>query len=644
MVYLMGQLELKEYTMKELKIEGLSKTYGTKTLLDKIDWSIRTGQRIGLIGPNGTGKSSLLKVIAGLDNYDDGQMIKPNQYTIAYLDQNPALNNEKTILETVYDSKAEDVRLLLRYEQVRTQLEASPEDESLLKQLTQLSEEMTLKEVWDVEVRAKAILTQLGLNDLSRIVGSCSGGEQKRIGIAQVLIESPDLLILDEPTNHLDVKSVQWLEKYLANYQGALLLVTHDRYFLERSVNRIVELRFGKLTEYEGNYETYLTKRAEQAEINQKMQDKQDKLFQQELAWMRKGAKARTTKQQARIDRFHDLKSDIANRDKAADGIEFNFQQQRIGNRIIEMEKVDISINGQKVINNYTKSFIKGERIGIIGRNGVGKTTFFNTLAGMHPIDEGSYEMGQTVRLAYYRQLDQDLPGDMRVLAFLTKIADNFKREDGSLMSASQLLEQFNFPRNTHGTEIQYLSGGERRRLYLLSLLIQEPNVLLLDEPTNDLDIDTLTVLEDYLATFEGVVFVVSHDRYFLDKTVDQLLDIKGDGAFELSWGNYSDYLSRIDSEEKPKITKEIKESESSNETTPKNNKTRRMSYHEKKEWEALPKQIEALEQRLEEIPDEMAKHPSDMGRLIDLQRELDEKEALLMEYYERQEVLSKLV
>ncbi|NEW65367.1 ABC-F family ATP-binding cassette domain-containing protein [Tuanshanicoccus yangjingiae] len=625
--------------MKELKITQLSKTYGTKVLLEQIDWAIRTGQRVGLIGPNGTGKSSFLKVLAGIDNYDTGEITKPNDYTIAYLDQNPQLEPTKTILETVYDSQAKDIQLLLQYEQLRTQLEADPTNNTLLTRFTKMSDEMTLHNVWDVEVRAKSILSQLGLVDLTRIVGECSGGEQKRIGIAQVLIEQPDLLILDEPTNHLDVKSVQWLEKYLANYQGALLLVTHDRYFLERSVNHIVELRFGKLTAYEGNYETYLTKRAEQAEIQQRTQEKQDKLFQQELAWMRKGAKARTTKQQARIDRFHDLKSTIASRNQEVDGIEFNFQQQRIGNRIIDMENVSVSINNQSVIRDFTKNFVKGERIGIIGENGVGKTTFLNTIAGMHSIDSGTYEMGQTVRLAYYRQLDQDLPGDVRVLAYLTKIADNFKREDGSLVSASQLLEQFNFPRNTHGSEIRTLSGGERRRLYLLSLLIQQPNVLLLDEPTNDLDIDTLTVLEDYLATFEGVVVVVSHDRYFLDKTVDQLLDIQGQGAYTVSWGNYSDYLERAESQpvEKAKPVVE-KSAEPEKVSVP----AKKLSYHEKKEWAELPNKITKLEVRLEEIQAEMNKPSSDAGKLMDLQRELEEKEEALMALYERQEELAE--
>ena len=397
--------------MKELTIENLHKTYGTKTLLAGIDFMIRTGDRVGLIGPNGTGKSSFLKVIAGLDNYDDGLMKHPNQYSIAYLDQNPEFNEAKSILETVYDSNAPQIQLVLNYENIRIELEADPMNERLQTNFTRITDEMNAKEGWDVEVRARTILSQLGLNDLSRSIASCSGGERKRIGIAQVLIAEPDLLILDEPTNHLDVQSIQWLEKYLATYKGALLLVTHDRYFLERVVNKIIELKHGHLTAYEGNYETYLEKKADLEAQTARHQEKQDSLFKSELAWMRKGAKARTTKQQARIERFNDLKQNIQKRDVDADGFQFEFEQQRIGSRIMELEEVSVKIADINVIDNFTKSFVKGERIGIIGENGVGKSTLMNTLAGLHPIASGTYEIGQTVRLAYYRQLDQDLPG-----------------------------------------------------------------------------------------------------------------------------------------------------------------------------------------------------------------------------------------
>lgn len=629
--------------MKELTIENLHKTYGTKTLLAGIDFMIRTGDRVGLIGPNGTGKSSFLKVIAGLDNYDDGLIKHPNQYSIAYLDQNPEFDEVKSILETVYDSNAPQIQLVLNYENIRIELEADPMNERLQTNFTRITDEMNAKEGWDVEVRARTILSQLGLNDLSRSIASCSGGERKRIGIAQVLIAEPDLLILDEPTNHLDVQSIQWLEKYLATYKGALLLVTHDRYFLERVVNKIIELKHGHLTAYEGNYETYLEKKADLEAQTARHQEKQDSLFKSELAWMRKGAKARTTKQQARIERFNDLKQNIQKRDVDADGFQFEFEQQRIGSRIMELEEVSVKIADINVIDNFTKSFVKGERIGIIGENGVGKSTLMNTLAGLHPIASGTYEIGQTVRLAYYRQLDQDLPGETRVLSYLTKIADDFPMPDGTKANASQLLEQFNFPRVTHGQEIKHLSGGERRRLYLLSLLVQQPNVLILDEPTNDLDIDTLTVLEDYVDRFEGVVLIVSHDRYFLDKTVDQLLELTGNGQFELSWGNYSDYLAKQDqlaAQQKAAVVEKPVEKITQVENT---EKAKRMTYQEKKEWATILDDIEKAEQRIEGIQIEMNSITSDAVRLIELQEELDSLDEALLNYYERYEYLSEL-
>lgn len=618
--------------MKELKIEQLSKTYGTKTLLSNIDWSIRTGDLVGLIGPNGTGKSSLLKVIAGLDNYDAGTITKPNQYSIAYLAQDPQLDPNKSILEAVYDSKAQQIQVLLQYEQSRNELELDPQNESKLNIFTSLSDRMTQDNVWEIEIKAKSILSQLGLSDLTKMVGDCSGGEQKRIALAQVLIESPDLLILDEPTNHLDIRSIQWLETYLRGYQGALLLVTHDRYFLERSVNQIVELRNGFLRTYDGNYQAYLDKRLIESQLQVKMEDKQDKLFKQELAWMRTGAKARTTKQQARIDRFNDLKDTISGRVDDPNDLEFSFNQQRIGNRVLDFENTTVSIGNQIIVNNFTRSFVAGDRLGLIGPNGIGKSTFLNTIAGLHPIQSGIFQMGQTVKLAYYRQLDQDLPGDVRVLEYLTKIADNFKREDGSLVSAAVMLERFNFPRHSHGSLISTLSGGEKRRLYLLTLLIQEPNVLLLDEPTNDLDIDTLNVLEDYLESFEGVVIVVSHDRYFLDKTVDLLLVLKGQGDYDFVWSTYSQYLANQATHKQEKTI-----NEKVNTKVRQNNKPR-LTYQEQKEFDALAGNIESTESRIDQIQVEMNQHGADIGRLMDLQKELDQLEEQLMQYYERQE------
>ena len=622
--------------MKTLAVTGLEKTYGTKTLLAGIDFAIRTGDRIGLIGPNGTGKSSFLKVLADQTDYDQGMIDKPKDYRIAYLAQNPDLDPNQTILDTVFAGDTPELKLLHDYEVANLALLSDPDNSQLQETFQTITEAMNQADAWQIEVKAKTVLTQLGLVNLNQRVGDCSGGEQKRIGIAQVLIAEPDLLILDEPTNHLDINSVQWLEKYLASYKGALLLVTHDRYFLERTVNKIVELRHGRFREYSGNYQAYLEKKATELALEERMQDKQDKLYQAELAWMRKGAKARTTKQQARIERFDQLKGEIASRQDSQETSGFEFDQQRIGNQVIELEQARIEVGQQVVVQDYTKHFTKGERIGLIGANGVGKTTFLNTLAGYHNLAAGTLKLGQTVRLAYYRQLDQDLPGDMRILAYLTQIADNFVSPDGRTKSAAQMLEQFNFPRVSHGSSISSLSGGEKRRLYLLSLLIQEPNVLFLDEPTNDLDIDTLTVLEDYLAQFEGLVVVVSHDRYFLDKTVDQYLILEGQGAYTTYWGSYSDYLAKEQTApEKEKLA-----------PAPSNKPKReqkKLSYQEKKEWAGIEAAIEAAENRLNQIQEDMEANSQDAGRLMSLQEELEATEAHLYHLYERYDYLSEL-
>ena len=622
--------------MKTLAVTGLEKTYGTKTLLAGIDFAIRTGDRIGLIGPNGTGKSSFLKVLADQTDYDQGTIDKPKDYRIAYLAQNPELDPNQTILDTVFAGDTPELKLLHDYEAANLALLSDPHNGKLQEAFQSITEAMNQADAWQIEVKAKTVLTQLGLVNLNQRVGDCSGGEQKRIGIAQVLIAEPDLLILDEPTNHLDVNSVQWLEKYLASYKGALLLVTHDRYFLERTVNKIVELRHGRFREYSGNYQAYLEKKATELALEERMQDKQDKLYQAELAWMRKGAKARTTKQQARIERFDQLKEDIAARQDSLEASGFEFDQQRIGNQVIELEQARIEVGQQVVIQDYTKHFTKGERIGLIGANGVGKTTFLNTLAGYHDLAAGTLKLGQTVRLAYYRQLDQDLPGDMRILSYLTQIADNFVSPDGRTKSAAQMLEQFNFPRVNHGSTISSLSGGEKRRLYLLSLLIQEPNVLFLDEPTNDLDIDTLTVLEDYLAQFEGLVVVVSHDRYFLDKTVDQYLILEGQGAYTTYWGSYSDYLAKEQTApEKEKIAPATS-------NKPKREQ-KKLSYEEKKEWAGIEAAIEDAENRLNQIQEDMEANSQDAGQLMSLQEELEATEAHLYNLYERYDYLSEL-
>ena len=629
--------------MKELKIEKLSKSYGIKTLIDQVDFAVRTGDRIGLIGPNGTGKSTFLKVIAGIESYDAGEISKPNQYTIAYLGQKNHLNPDLTIRETVYQSKDPLIQLLLEYQSAQVALEKDPQNPKLQDRLTHLGEAMTHQGAWEIEVKAKTILSQLQITDLDQKLGQCSGGQQKRVALAQVLMTQADLLILDEPTNHLDIDSILWLEKFLANYPGALLIVTHDRYFLERSVNKIVELSNGRIREYEGNYEAYLTQKSEQDAIEARTAHKRQRFYERELAWMRQGAQARSTKQQARVDRFHELKDQLAQKQTPQADLSMDFGQQRMGNQVLELDGVDLRVADHQIIKDFTKTFVKGDRLGVVGANGVGKSSFLNLLAGYLTLDAGEYRIGQTVSIAYYRQLDQDLPHDMRVLAYLTQLADQFKRPDGSKVSASLLLEQFNFAKESHGLLIGQLSGGERRRLYLLTLLVQEPNVLLLDEPTNDLDIQTLSSLEEYLESFQGLVIIVSHDRYFLDKTVDQILELQGQGQSQFFWGNYSDFLAKksSNSSNDKASSKAVTEKDLSQPQA--TSKKQRMTYHEKKEWQVLPQAIEKCEQKIEEVEDLMQEAGSDADRLMDLQTELEETEAQLLEYYERYDYLSDL-
>lgn len=635
--------------MKELVVENLHKTYGIKNLLSGVNFSIREGERVGLIGPNGTGKSSFLKILAGKDTYDQGDISQPNQYTIAYLSQNPEFDRQQSILQAVYQSKNPLVQLNLSYQEVVEALEANPDDPGLFKRFNHLSERMTLENAWDIDVRAKTILNQLGLKQLNRPLEGLSGGEFKRIGLAQVLISEPDLLILDEPTNHLDIPAIEWLEKYLAAYKGALLLVTHDRYFLDRVVNKIIELRHGHFTEYTGTYQDYLVKRTQHSENLNKVYEKQNKLFQQELAWMRTGARARTTKQQARIDRFHDLAQEIKDRPQDQAALSFDFDQQRIGKQIINLKEITVSVAGKTVIKDFSKHFIKGDCLGIIGPNGIGKSTLLNAIAGFVTVDQGQIELGQTVRMAYYRQMDEDLPGDQRILAYLSQIADHFKRPDGSVVSASSMLERFNFPRENHGALISQLSGGERRRLYLLSLLIQEPNVLLLDEPTNDLDIDTLTVLEDYLNEFVGVVLIVSHDRYFLDKIVNQVLLIEGAGHYRLAYGNYSDFQAeQADRQANQKLQKKEPVSSESlqanSEAKAETKASKGLTYMEKKEWATIEAEIERYDLLIQSLEDKMNAHGSDLDKLLDWQKELDQANDQLLKLYERYDYLSEKV
>lgn len=619
--------------MKELKVAHLTKTYGEKTLFDQISFLIHEKDRIGLIGINGTGKSSLLKILAGKDS-GDGDVTAvsyPNGYRIGFLSQSTDFSDGETILEAVFQGESPVIQTVRRYEQALLALTENENDPQTQARFTRAEEQMNENDAWMTDTNAKIILQKLGLKELHKKIGDLSGGQKKRVGLAQVLIDEPDLLLLDEPTNHLDYEAILWLENYLNQYQGALMMVTHDRYFLDRVANRMFELSFGKLYEYKGNYEAYLLEKAERERIASDQEDKRKQLYKQELAWMRKGAKARSTKQQARIGRFEELKENLY-QVQTTDEVAIDVATKRLGKKVLEIKSGNYSIENQLILKDFDLLIQSKERLGITGENGTGKSTLLNLLAGRLGLDSGTLSTGETVRLAYYTQQNEAMDENQRMIAYLQEAAEQVRQTDGTQISVAEILERFLFPRQMHGTLIGKLSGGEKRRLYLLKLLIGQPNVLLMDEPTNDLDISTLTVLEDYLDKFPGAVITVSHDRYFLDKVAEKLLIFKGQGQIEGYYGSIMDYLQTTSpSVEEPKISQEKT-------IAPKKKK---MSYLEQKEWETIEEEITKLEEKCEELTEEMNHQGDNFTKLQELQQALSDTETELEEKMARWEYLS---
>lgn len=612
-----------------ISIDNVTKTYGEKELFNQISFTISEKERVGLIGVNGTGKSSLLKIVAGVDFPDSGEVTAPKDYRIAYSEQNPELNPNLTVLGQVFAGDAPVLKLLKEYEETLLELNRKPEDSTIQEKLFDLQKKMDALDGWDASTNAKTILNKLGIEEYEKKIGELSGGQKKRVALAQVLIQSPDLLILDEPTNHLDFESVKWLEDYLSRYTGALLLVTHDRYFLDRVTNRVFELDGGKLYSYKGNYADFLEAKALREENEAATFEKQKNLFRRELEWIRRGAKARTTKQKARIQRFEKLDENISSV-KTTEKLDLSLSGSRLGKQVFELKDASKTFESNVILKDYDLLVKPHDRIGIIGKNGTGKSTLLNVLAGKIPLDSGERIIGQTVKVAFYTQENEDMDVSKRMIEYIKETAQVIHTTDGKTISATQMLERFLFPSFTHGTPIRKLSGGERRRLYLLKLLMTEPNVLLLDEPTNDLDTQTLTVLEDYLEEFPGVVITVSHDRYFLDKVAEQLLVLEGNGVIQSYYGNYSEYLEK--SVEKP-VVRENPTVEKPVEIE--KLKKKRMSYKEKLEWESIDEDIEKAEKRLEEIAVEMGKTGSDFTKaqaLMEEENALNEKLEYLIE------------
>ncbi len=553
-------------------------------------------------------------------------------YKIAYLTQEPDFDEEQTVLDTVLSSDLREMQLIREYELLLTAY-----DESQQSRLEAVMAEMDSLHAWEIESQVKTVLSKLGLTNLSLKVGQLSGGLRRRVQLAQVLLGDADLLLLDEPTNHLDIDTIEWLTHFLKNSKKTVLFITHDRYFLDNISTRIFELDGGRLIEYQGNYQDYVRLKAEQDERDAALLHKKQQLYKQELSWMRRQPQARATKQQARINRFHDLKKDLT--DQTTDSnLEMNFETSRIGKKVIEFQNVDFAYDQKPILSQFSLLIQNKDRIGIVGDNGVGKSTLLNLIAGKLQPQAGQLIIGETVRVAYFSQQIEGLDESKRVINYLQEVAEEVKIGSGTT-SIAELLEQFLFPRSAHGTLIEKLSGGEKKRLYLLKLLLEKPNVLLLDEPTNDLDIATLTVLENFLQGCAGPVITVSHDRYFLDKVASKILAFE-DGSIREFFGNYTDYLDeKAFLAESSAISQKAEKEKSAKVREGK----KRMSYFEKQEWESIEADIEELEELISEIEAAMQENGSDFTRLSQLQQELDEQNDKLLEKYERYEYLSGL-
>lgn len=630
--------------MNLITLENISKSYSEKKLLEDISLGINDKEKIGLIGVNGTGKSTLLKIITGAEIPDDGTITKANKVRIEYLPQNPYYDENATVLEQVFKGTCEEMKIIGDYQDVLDKINKSY-DEKLNDRLLKLQEKMDALNLWDLESSAKTVLTKLGIKDFNQKVKELSGGQRKRVSLASALITPCELLILDEPTNHLDNDTIDWLETYLNSFKGSILMITHDRYFLDRVTNRILELDKGILYSYEGNYSVFLEKKMNRLQLAESMEAKRQNLLRKELAWVRRGAKARTTKQKARLQRFDELsnKNDYTPEDK----LEISVGSSRLGKKIIEIENLSKSFDGRTFIDNLDYTLARTDRIGIVGRNGLGKSTLIRLLNGELKPDSGTISIGETVKIGCFNQDTSKMHPEMRAIDYIKEESDYITTADGHKITASQMCEKFLFNGTLQYTHIKNLSGGEKRRLQLLRVLMMAPNVLLLDEPTNDLDIDTLSRLEDYLDDFNGVLICVSHDRYFLDRVCNKIFAYEGRGKINIYTGNYSDYLDYREQEniefeefedkvkeEKPKAPKKEK---------PKTKNKPKFSYNEQREFDTIDEDIEKLEDKIASLEEDTSKYATDFTKLQEIMDEKTKLENELQVKYERWEYLNNL-
>lgn len=625
--------------MTILTIQSLKKDFGIKEILTDASFSIEDTDKVGLIGVNGSGKSTLLKILAGIETDDGGKKTVKSGAKIIYLPQQPEIKEDNTVLEQVFADCGEQMQWIKEYEDLSHRIASSQSENinQLMGELTRVTEKIETAGAWDLETNAKIILDKLGIKDFEAKMGNLSGGYCKRVALASALMAEPDLLLMDEPTNHLDAESVEWLQGYLAKFSGAILLITHDRYFLDQVTNRILEIDRGSIYTYDGNYSYFLEKKALAEESIASSQQKFKGVLRRELEWLKRGPKARSTKQKARIDRIHEMQN---KKFKDVQGkVQIDTPSRRIGKKVIEMHNVSKSYGDRTLIKNFSYLFTPTDRVGIIGANGVGKSTLMNLITERIEPDSGRIEIGTTVHIGYFDQHSENIltaaENQQRVIEYIKDVASFIPTGDGTQITASQMLERFLFTPNQQYTPIHKLSGGEKRRLFLLRILMSNPNVLLLDEPTNDLDVQTLSVLEDYIETFKGCVLIVSHDRYFLDRTVDTIFAIESDGNLRQYPGNYSlylDYKKRQEQEEKenkeskPVNTKIVKTEKKKASTSSTQNR-RRLSNYQRRELEQLEsKIIPELESKKEEIEHQLYQNPpEDYTLLTSLTEDLSE-------------------
>ena len=633
--------------MNLISIENLSKSYGEKQLINNISFSINEGDKIGIIGINGTGKSTLLKIIAGVESYDNGNIITKNNMVVEYLPQHPYFDEDSNVIEQVFKGTSPIMKTIRDYENLLEKIELNPTDESLQKKLMNLTSKMDNLNLWQIESEAKTILTTFGITNFYEKVKNLSGGQKKRIALCSSLVNPCDLLILDEPTNHMDNEIISWLEEYLNKRKGALIMITHDRYFLDRVTNKIFEISNGNLYTYLGNYSVFLEKKIEREELERSSESKRQNLLRRELQWIKRGAKARSTKQKARIDRFNKLSEEGIDLDDSK--VEISTSFTRLGKKVIELKDISKSFGGKILIKDFNYIVLPKDRIGIVGSNGLGKSTLIKLLNGDFTPDKGTIEIGETVKLGYFSQEWKPLDKNLRVIEYIRETAEFITTSDGSKISASQMLERFLFTSEMQWSLISKLSGGEKRRLYLLKVLMDAPNVLLLDEPTNDLDTETLTILEDYLENFNGSVITVSHDRYFLDKVAEKIFVFEGNGVIQKYTGNYSECWERIQASRENNNDGFKKNSEENNNNEAKPNKSKpknkslKFSYKEKLEYEQIDEVIEKLEEKIDELDGKIAENTSDFQKLQELLKEKEDAEKLLEEKMERWTYLNEL-